>query len=91
MILIGCYPRTLSENRPTSPIQTTLQVIREVSPENVAVHLLPFYPSSGDHGFAPDSIHDVDPDFGRKEDLQELCAERKCMFDGIYNHVGNKN
>ena len=28
------------------------------------IHLLPFFPSSGDRGFAPMTYHEVDPAFG---------------------------
>ena len=36
------------------------------------VHLLPFFPSSADRGFAPLTYEEVDPAFGSWDDLQAI-------------------
>lgn len=36
------------------------------------VHILPFFPSSGDRGFAPIRYDTVDPAFGTWEDVEHL-------------------
>ena len=36
------------------------------------VHILPFFPSSGDRGFAPMDYHKVAPEFGDWNDIEEL-------------------
>ena len=36
------------------------------------VHLLPFFPSTGDRGFAPVDYDEVDPAFGDWEDVKRL-------------------
>jgi glucosylglycerate phosphorylase len=51
------------------------------------VHLLPFYPSSSDDGFAVMDFQAVDPDCGAWEDIAGLGARFDLMFDGVFNHV----
>ena len=36
------------------------------------IHILPFFPSSGDRGFAPIDYHKVDPAFGDWNDVKRL-------------------
>ncbi len=36
------------------------------------VHILPFYPSSADRGFAPLTYDEVDPSFGTWEDIEMI-------------------
>lgn len=91
MIIVGCYPHSFESHQGVSPLQTTISELEVILPENAAVHLLPFYPSSGDFGFAPDSLLQVDPELGSWGDIKVLCSKRKCVFDGIYNHVGNNH
>lgn len=51
------------------------------------VHLLPFFPSSGDRGFAPMDYHRVDPAFGSWEDVERLAGKYYLMFDYMINHI----
>ena len=45
------------------------------------VHILPFFPSSGDRGFAPMDYTRVDPSFGGWEDVEKLADKYYLMFD----------
>ena len=45
------------------------------------VHILPFFPSSGDRGFAPMDYTRVDPAFGGWEDVEKLADKYYLMFD----------
>ena len=36
------------------------------------IHLLPFFPSTGDRGFAPSDYTVVDPSFGGWEEIEKL-------------------
>ena len=45
------------------------------------VHVLPFFPSSGDRGFAPMDYHKVDPSFGSWDDIEAIGSEYYLMFD----------
>jgi len=89
MLIIGAYPKSVENSDKSSPINSTIKTINSLAPSESVIHLLPFCPSSGDFGFAPDNICQVDPSFGSLEDLYELTNTYRCVFDGIYNHVGN--
>lgn len=51
------------------------------------VHLLPFYPSSSDDGFAVIDYRSVDPAIGTWDDVSALRSRYDLMFDGVVNHV----
>ena len=51
------------------------------------VHILPFFPSSGDRGFAPMDYTKVDPAFGDWEDVKALAKDYYLMFDFMVNHI----
>lgn len=51
------------------------------------VHILPFFPSSGDRGFAPMDYHKVDPAFGDWSDIERLADQYYLMFDYMINHI----
>lgn len=51
------------------------------------LHLLPFYPSSGDRGFAVINYDTVDPALGTWEDIDRLGSQYYLMADFMLNHV----
>ncbi len=51
------------------------------------VHILPFFPSSGDRGFAPMDYHKVDSAFGDWTDIEKLSQRYYLMFDYMINHI----
>lgn len=51
------------------------------------VHILPFFPSSADRGFAPKCYDKVDESFGSFEDVEALGKEYYLMFDFMVNHI----
>ncbi|UCN13684.1 sucrose phosphorylase [Cellulomonas iranensis] len=51
------------------------------------VHVLPFFPSSGDRGFAVVEYDRVDPRFGDWDDLAHLGERYYLMADFMINHV----
>lgn len=51
------------------------------------VHILPFFPSSGDRGFAPLRYDVVDPAFGTWDDVKRIGERRYLMFDFMINHI----
>ena len=56
-----------------------------------AVHVLPFYPSSGDRGFAPIDYRKVAEEFGDWEDIRALAGEYELMFDFMINHLSRRS
>jgi sucrose phosphorylase len=55
------------------------------------VHLLPFYPSSADRGFAPMTYDEVDPRFGTWEDIEKIGADFELMIDFMVNHISRQS
>lgn len=55
------------------------------------VHILPFFPSSADRGFAPMRYDKVDEAFGSFDDIEALGKEYYLMFDFMVNHISAKS
>lgn len=55
------------------------------------VHILPFYPSSGDRGFSPTTYQKVDSAFGSYKDIEELSKNYYLMFDYMINHLSRES
>ena len=51
------------------------------------IHLLPFFPSSGDRGFAVKTYREVDPAFGTWDDVTALARDYRLMADYMINHI----
>lgn len=51
------------------------------------IHILPFYPSSADRGFAPIRYDKVDGNFGSFDDIEQLGDDYYLMFDFMVNHI----
>jgi sucrose phosphorylase len=51
------------------------------------LHILPFYPSSSDDGFAVKAYRQVDPALGSWQDIQRLGLDFHLMFDAVINHA----
>ena len=52
------------------------------------VHILPFFPSSADRGFAPMCYDKVDEAFGNYNDIEKIdkCNERICYYRIVIYH-----
>lgn len=55
------------------------------------VHLLPFFPSTGDRGFAPVDYDEVDSAFGDWDDVKRLGDKYYLMFDFMINHISRQS
>lgn len=55
------------------------------------VHILPFFPSSADRGFAPMRYDVVDPQFGTWDDVRRIGDKRYLMFDFMINHISRQS
>lgn len=74
------------------PIQTLKELCsRYLKGVFSTIHLLPFFPSSSDRGFAIRDFRQVDPSLGTWDDVMSLKEEFKLMFDGVINHVSSKS
>lgn len=55
------------------------------------IHLLPFYPSSADRGFAPLTYDEVDPAFGTWEDVERIGHDFDLIIDFMVNHISRQS
>lgn len=51
------------------------------------LHILPFFPSSADRGFAPITYKKVDSSFGTWDNILELSEKYYLMYDYMINHI----
>ncbi|NRY59581.1 sucrose phosphorylase [Clostridium beijerinckii] len=73
-----------------------LQDLKEVLDEHYSgaiggVHILPFFPSSGDRGFAPMRYDVVDEAFGTIEDVKKISEDKYLMYDFMVNHISRQS
>lgn len=67
-------------------------VLRSYLDESIyGVHILPFYPSSGDRGFSPLTYEIVDPRFGSWEDIDRIGSEYDLIVDFMLNHLSSES
>lgn len=86
-VLLITYPDSLG-----SDLSSLEKVLSKHFPKAItAVHVLPFYPSSADRGFAPKTYETVDPVFGNWEDLQKLGKHYDLVFDYMINHISRES
>lgn len=55
------------------------------------VHLLPFFPSSSDDGFAVIDYRTVDPALGTWRDVRRIGRRFDLMVDAVFNHVSARS
>jgi sucrose phosphorylase len=55
------------------------------------IHILPFFPSSGDRGFGPITYFEVEPSFGTWEDIRCLGEEFELVADLMVNHLSRRS
>lgn len=81
------YPDSLGKN---------LKELDEVLSEDLkgavgGIHLLPFFPSTGDRGFAPTGYTEVDSKFGDWSDIEKIGKKYYLMFDFMINHISRQS
>lgn len=82
-IMLITYPDSMGNN-----IRDLGEVLKKYFAGTVGgVHILPFFPSSGDRGFAPMEYDIVDPAFGDWDDVEELSKSYYLMCDFMINHI----
>ena len=82
-IMLITYADSLGENL----VELEMVIDKYFSKAIAGIHILPFYPSSGDRGFAPVDYHKVDSAFGGWEDIERLSNKYYLMVDYMINHI----
>ena len=86
-IMLITYADSLGKN--LKELNYVLQ--KELKDAVGGVHILPFFPSSADRGFAPMRYDEVDSEFGTFEDVKEISKDFYLMFDFMINHISAKS
>ncbi len=81
------YPDSLGEN--LAELHYVLR--RYLSDAIGGVHILPFYPSSGDRGFATITYDTVDPAFGSWQDIERIGEDYDLIIDFMVNHISRQS
>ena len=55
------------------------------------VHILPFFPSSSDHGFSVVDYYSVDSKYGSWDEVKKLALDFDVMYDVVLNHGSAKS
>lgn len=55
------------------------------------IHVLPFFPSSADRGFAPTHYDEVDPELGSWPDVEKLAECYDLTVDFMINHISRRS
>jgi glycosidase len=55
------------------------------------IHVLPFFPSTSDDGFAVSDFNNVDRGLGTWEDIEAIGRDYTLMFDLVLNHVSSRH
>lgn len=86
-VMLITYPDSLGGN-----LSDLSKVVAEYFSKAITgIHILPFFPSSGDRGFAPLTYRAVDPAFGHWSDIRALGQEYELMFDYMINHISSSS
>ncbi|MGH0052478.1 MAG: sucrose phosphorylase [Sphaerochaetaceae bacterium] len=86
-VMLITYPDSLGSN--LSDLHTILS--KHFNKALSSLHILPFFPSSGDRGFAPYTYEQVDPAFGTWKDIDRLAKDYDLVFDYMINHISAKS
>ncbi|MDD4648236.1 MAG: alpha-amylase family glycosyl hydrolase, partial [Sphaerochaeta sp.] len=86
-VMLITYPDSMGSN--LSDLDTILS--KHFSKALTSLHILPFFPSSGDRGFAPYTYEEVDPAFGSWKDIDHLAETYDLVFDYMINHISAKS
>lgn len=86
-IMLITYPDSIGGN-----LRTLKNVLNDYFKDAVGgIHILPFFPSSGDRGFSPITYECVEPAFGDWNDIKMLSEEYYLMCDVMVNHVSKRS
>jgi len=81
------YPDSLGQNL----LELHYALRKYLSEAIGGVHILPFYPSSADRGFAPLTYDEIDPAFGTWEDLEHIGRDFDLTIDFMVNHISRQS
>ncbi|MFL3021231.1 MAG: alpha-amylase family glycosyl hydrolase [Candidatus Poriferisodalaceae bacterium] len=85
-----CYPDQVVDDKRTS-LQCLETILQEMGEAFSTVHILPFFPSTSDGGFAVVDHHAVDEKLGTWDDISSIASNHQVMADLVLNHVSSSH
>jgi glycosidase len=74
------------------PLRTLHRFLKKHLKDRVTgIHLLPFFPSSSDAGYAVIDYKEVEPAFGSWEDIGNISRDYRLIVDLVLNHVSSRS
>ena len=90
-IMLISYADSITEPD-VAPLKTLNKFLLEHLDDGFSsLHVLPFFPSSSDDGFAVIDFRGVDPDLGGWEDVKRLAEDFRVMVDLVINHCSRES
>ena len=85
-VLLIAYPDNIN-SQTTAPLQSLQKFLTEYFYDTInIVHILPFFPSTGDDGFSVQNYFEVDEKLGDWSDIGEFVKNSTLMVDVVLNH-----
>ena len=89
--MLICYGDSVRDE-PGMPLSALRQFATQYLQNSIStIHVLPFFPSSSDDGFAVIDYQTVRRDLGDWSDINALSADFDLMFDLVINHCSREN
>lgn len=86
-IVLIAYPDHVHDEG-AKPLSVLKQFISKFFGDAVSlIHILPFFPSTSDDGFAIADFSNVDASYGSWKDIYSISKEKRLMVDLVLNHV----
>ena len=77
---------------PESPLASLNEFVEQRLSDVISdVHILPFFPSSSDDGFAVKDYLSVDEELGQWSDIELICKNRGLLVDLVINHCSSEH
>ena len=90
-IAVITYGNTFAEQG-EKPLKSLFGFLQKYLRELIdIVHILPFFPSSSDDGFAVTDYTGVNEELGDWDDIERISAEYRTMSDLVINHCSSRN
>ncbi len=86
-VVLITYANTISAEREKPLITLRRFLVERIGNAISCVHILPFFPSTSDDGFAVSNYGTVDPGLGKWDDVTSIGGNFGLMFDLVINHV----
>jgi sucrose phosphorylase len=90
-IIIILYANSINRDM-EKPLRTLNRFLQERLTDTVScIHILPFFPSTSDDGFAVSDYWVVDPHLGDWDDISAIGTDFSLMSDLVINHVSSSH